>query len=443
MDKLSIVAQIQESDNLLSMPQALAEILREVDNPDSSADTLAQIILKDPPLTGRILKVANSSLYKRYSGITTVHKAVQLLGATSVRCLALSSSVFHPEKIEASSGINPQTYFANVLAVAAACEKIAEKTGVAKSEEAFIAGLLHDIGTMFFLHHYSEQYRQIANRQVAGARNTVEAEQELLGIDHCEAGRYLADRWRLPEYISTAIQQHHSPAQTGPENSIAAIVRLGTLLVDDASIGYGLDLEDRLVAINQASEVLGLSKEEVDVISVSLMSFTISVAEYMGVDIGNIEEMLTRANQEIWRTYLMIENLFKERQEMNQKLLQQERARGAYEQKTIAMATLSHYLNNAAMVIYGRSQMVRMQYKKKDVDYLMERIPGSLDVIDKSIAKIVAVLAEMSEISPIDKVKFLSTSKAMNIDDRIAERVAKMEEESILEMSSAFEETSA
>ena len=67
MEKLSILAQIKERDNLLSLPQALAEILRQVDDPDFSSDKLAKIIMHDPPLTGRILKVANSSMYRRYA----------------------------------------------------------------------------------------------------------------------------------------------------------------------------------------------------------------------------------------------------------------------------------------------------------------------------------------------------------------------------------------
>lgn len=432
MDKLSILSQIRERDDLLSLPQALAEILREVDNPDFSSENLAKIILKDPPLTGKIIKVANSALYKRYNGIKTVNQAVQALGATTVKCLALSSSVFHPDQIEKDSGINPQDYFTNVLTVAAAAEKIAEAVGYKASEEAFVAGLLHDIGTMFFIHHYPAEYRRVAEARVPGVRDVLRAETKVFGLTHCEAGCELATRWRLPDYVARAILNHHSDVTEGKQPQIAAIIRLATLLVEDSHAGYRMDLEDRLNAIAIVSEALGLSKTEVDAISIQLMSHTITVADYLGVDIGDIEQMITRANQEIWRAYLMIENLFKERQEMNEKLLHQERARGAYESKNIAMATLSHYLNNAAMAIYGRSQMARMNHKKGNPDLVMEKLPECLDVIDKSIQKMVAVLAEMSEISPIDEVEFLSTSQAMNMDDRIARRMKQMDKESVV-----------
>jgi putative nucleotidyltransferase with HDIG domain len=429
MEKIDVIAQIKQKDGLLSLPQALAEILREVDNPDFSPESLAKIILKDPSLTGRILKMANSSMYKRRAAISNVHQAVQVLGATTVKCLALSSSVFHPDQIKKEAGIDSQVYFANVLTVAAACEKIAQAMRYKASEDAFVAGLLHDIGTMFFIHHYPDQYRLIADRRVPRATTLMEAEQLVFGVDHCEAGYHLATRWRLPLQVAEAIRDHHADSDAKSANPVAEIVKLAALLTEDSTTGYGMGLEERLRAINQAAAALGLSKVEIDGVSVSLMSSTISVAEYLGVDIGNIEEMLTRANQEIWRTYLMIENLFKERQELSQKLLQQERARGAYESKTIAMATLSHYLNNAAMAISGRSQIVRMYLNKEDQGALMLQLPTSLDIIDNSIKKIVAVLAEMGEISPIDEVEFLSTSRAMNIDDRIKTRMQQMEKE--------------
>jgi len=437
MEKLSILSQIKERDDLLSLPQALAEVLRQVDNPDFSSDQLARVIMKDPPLTGRILKLANSSMYRRYAGVSNVHQAVQTLGVVTVKCLALSSSILHQDRIEKESGISAQTYFMNVLNVAAASEKIAQLLKYRSPEDAFVAGLLHDIGTMFFLHHHPKDYRRIVAGSVRGAANLLDAERAVFEVDHAEVGYHLASRWRLPEHIATAIRDHHcSPSAACARNRtpLAGVVRLATLLIDESTTPYRMDLEDRLNAITSVSEALGLEKKQVDEVSASLMAATISVAEYLGVNIGNIEEILTRANQEIWRTYLMIENLFKERQELGQKLLQQERARGAYESKTIAMATLSHYLNNIAMAIYGRSQMMRMQHSKGKDQILLEKLPSVLDVIDRSVKKMVAVLAEMKEISPIDEIEFLSTSKAMNIDDRIEHRLQKMDEESPLEL---------
>lgn len=434
MEKLSVLSQINESDDLMSLPQALVQILRHIDNPDFNADDLANVILQDPPLTGKILKLANSSHYKRYSNISTVHQAVQILGATTVKCLALSTSVFDPEKLERDAGVEVKAYFTNVLTVAAACKKLAETVKYENSEEMFIAGLLHDIGTMFLIHHYPKEYRKIVEGRVPGATNLIDAERKLFEADHAEVGYHLARKWGLPEYISDSIREHNGTGDLSEAPMPTRIVRLACLMVEDRTNAYIMDLEERLTAIHKATAEVGLTKPQVDVVSASLMNAAIEVAAYLGVDIGNIEDMLTRANKEIWRTYLMIENLFRERQDMNDRLLNQERAKGAYEAKAIAMATLSHYLNNAAMAIYGRSQVVRMQLKKNENEAVLDKLPTSLDVIDRSIKKIVAVLAEMSEVSPIDEVEFLHTSKAMNIDDKIAKRMEELEKESGLHL---------
>jgi len=189
-------------------------------------------------------------------------------------------------------------------------------------------------------------------------------------------------------------------------------------------------MEQRMLWMGKVAASLGLTPNQVNDISYSMLTSSTEIADNMGVDIGSTEEILTRANREIWRTYLTIENLFKERQELTAKLLAEERQKGAYESKNIAIATLSHYLNNAAMAVYGRSQILRMMSDRGNLDALTGKLPESLNVIDRSIKKIVAVLAEIKAISPIDDVKFINTSQALNIDDRVARRLTEMEKDS-------------
>ncbi|UCD64047.1 MAG: HDOD domain-containing protein [Candidatus Zixiibacteriota bacterium] len=430
MLNVPIIDQVRKDNNLLSLPQVLSEVLREVGKENFNADTLARIILKDPSLTSRVLKMSNSSFYQRYAEIKTVHQAIAVLGVTTVKCLVLSSSVFHPEKIASESGVDPSEFFIYVLSVAAGCKKIAEEISYTSTEEAFIAGLLHDVGILFFLNRYPREYRQIISRQVT-ADSLVDVERQLFGVDHAEIGYHMAQSWHLPEEISSAVSGHHGGPVDGAENVLQNIVRLAVLLTKDRFSGYELDLEDRLTRIGALTDKLSMKKEQVDEISSSLLSETFQIAEYLGVDIGSIEEMLTTANQEIWRTYLLVENLFKERQELSQSLLQQERARGAIESKNIAMATLSHYLNNAVMAIYGRSQIIRMMLARGQGDRVLQQLPDDLQKIDLSVKKIVAVLEEMKEVSPVDQQRFDSLSRAMNMDDRIKKRLDKLADDNV------------
>jgi len=425
MKKIPVIDEIRRDSDLLSLPQVLSEVLNEVGKENFSADSLANIILKDPSLTSRVLKMSNSSFYQRFAEIKTVHQAINVLGVTTVKCLALSTSIFHPERIAKETGIDPSEFFIYVLSVAAGSKRIAQATEYASTEEAFIAGLLHDIGLLFFLHKYPGEYRQIISKKT-GATDLIEAEKKVFGVDHTEVGSHMAEVWRIPKEIAVAIGDHHSGPAKGKEYTISNIVRLAVVLTKDRFSGYEVDLEARLNQITALSEALSLSKNQVDEISSSLLIETFDIAQYLGVDIGNIEEMLTTANQEIWKAYLIIENLFKERQELSQNLLLEERAKGAIESKNIAMATLSHYLNNAVMAIYGRSQILRLMLSRGQTDRLVEQLEEDLGKIDLSVKKIVAVLEEMKEVSPIDQQKFNSMSKAMNIDDRIQKRLAKL-----------------
>ena len=428
MDKLTIIEQIQKSRDLLSLPQAISELLNEMEKPDFNAEALSQIVLKDPSLTSRILTIANSAFYHRFSEIRTVNQAVVVLGVTTVKCLALSSSVLNRERLEKASGLDTREFFANILTVAAAAEKIARAKNLEESEEVFIGGLLHEIGTIFFLTCYPEKYRQIVERNVK-AVSVAAAERKVFGIDHAEVGYHLALKWHLPKTIAEAIRDHHDHSTLNPQDTFTNIIRLATLLVDNSNLGYVTDLEGRLEKIDRITQLLDVPKDEIDNISGSLMAETVRVAEYLGIDIGSIEDMLTEANKEIWRTYFMIENLFKERQELTRKLLQEERSKGAVESKNIAMATLSHYINNSLMAIYGRTQLLGQLMAKGSVDKVMGMLPENLNVMERSIRRITAALDEIKDISPIDEVEFYAMSEAMNLDDRIEARVKTFEEE--------------
>ena len=429
MDQTTVVRHIREGADLLSLPQSLSAILKETDNPNFTADSLAKVILHDPALTGRILRVANSSFYSRFSNIKTVHQAVQLLGVNTVKCLALSTSIFRPERIQQQTGIDAKHLFGALLTVAAGADMIAKAAGYKTAEEAFVAGLLHEIGLVYLLETYPQEYRRVLENDVK-AKTLLDAEVEVFGLDHAEVGFHLATRWRLPQFICDAIRSHHRVLTLDDVNVVGRCVMLSVLLVPSPIAAYVEDLEEKIRARERVADSLNLTRQHLDAVSMSIMSASMDIAEHMEIDIGSPDEILARANKEIWKTYLTIENLFKERQELTTKLLTEERQKGALESKNIAICTLSHYLNNAAMAVYGRSQILRMMSQRNDPQALLQRLPESLNVIDRSIKKIVAVVAEIKEISPIDDIKFIATSNAMNIDDRVEKRLQHMEKES-------------
>lgn len=427
MDKITIIDMINKNDNLLSLPQALSEILNEISKDDFNQDSLVAIILKDASITGNILKIANSPFYARAQEVTTINHAISILGVTTVKCISLSSSIFNPDKLKSDAGVDPQELFGYMLSVAAASEKIAQLIGHKAPEEVLIAGLLNNIGIMFLIHHFPTEYKKIIQSNHKSG-TLIQAESKVFGINHTEIGAQLGTIWKLPSFIIESIKNSHNYGSTNDDDVTTNIVKLGSLITVDSFSNYQMGMDLRMKAIDEVSKKLNISKSKLDEVSFSLLQYSIETAEYLGIDIGSHEQILTKANKEIWKSYLTIENLFKVRQDLENKLLHEEHKRGATEQKNITMATLSHYLNNAAMAIYGRSQLMRMMYNKGKTDKLLEKMDTNLTVIDNAVKRFVAVLEEMKSVSPIDSSDFHHISDALNLDDKIAAREKEMAE---------------
>jgi len=428
MDQVFIIDQLRSRDSLLSMPQVILELLEESNREDFSPGKLASIILKDPSLTARILKLANSSFYARETRATTVHQAINLLGVTTVKCLALSTAVFDPNLIATTTGIDAKEFFAFILSVSSATDQIARVIKYRDPEEALIAGLLHDVGVLYLLNHYPQEYSQVLSKQ-AGGVSLIEAEREVFGIDHCELGFHLARAWNLPERVGAAIASHDD-GFSGPEDTVLTnIVRLGVLLTFDRFSDHQQAIEERMRRLEHITQLLKLDNNQIGQITEGCFSRIADLASGLEVDVGDTERLLQRANSEIWNSYLTIERLFRERKDLSARLIQEERLKAALEAKDVALSTLSHYVNNAAMVIAGHVQLLNLLKEQNKTEELSSQIPRTSELISKSIWRIVAVMQEMREISPLEQIEYFQMSRAMNIDDRIDTRLKRMAEE--------------
>jgi two-component system, cell cycle response regulator len=421
-DATAMTRQIDFETNVFALPQVISELLQLTSGDNYSADTLAKLILKDPSLTAKVLKLSNSSFYARGTRSKTVNQAISVVGMNMVRCLALSASVLNPERIKAKSGVDTKDLFTYILSVAAAAEMLSKPAGLVHTEEALIAGLLHDIGIIYFLDRYPEEYRAVKVLQSRGF-TICDAEKKVFGVDHCEIGARLAKSWGLSEDTVSAIAGHHDIRNLESGASLGGIAKLAVLLIFDSYSNFNGVIEERLQQIDRVTKALGMNSEVVSDIKKNLNARVTEIAETIGVEIIESEQLLAKANQEIWKSYLEIERLFKQRDNLNEQLLSQERNNAAVEAKNSALATLSHYLNNAVMIISGQAQLLLMLQKSNSCEKLMEQVPVSAENINQAVKKILAVMQEMKEISPLDQQEYFNKSIAMNIDARIEARM--------------------
>ena len=428
INRKTVLETIHMTTDLLSMPEVISELLKEMQKENLSTTALTKIIQRDPSITGKLLKLANSPAYKRTVEISSINEAVSVLGITTVKCLALSLSIFNHKHISSASGIKSQEFFSYILLVAAGSQLLAQEIKYKVPEEAMVAGLMHDIGIIFLLRNFPEEYNKIIKKMDQGI-NLYKAEKSTFGIDHSEIGYYIAQHWNIPQNIANAIRHHHETPSDEETDTLSNIVQLAVLLTFDRFSGTEDTIEKRMAHIAEIGDKLNLDQDQITSIAHRLVLLMAEIAKSMDVGIIDVENLLSKANQEIWKSYLTIDRLYKEREELSQQLIIQERFKVAMETRDKAIATLSHYLNNSVMAISGQVQLLYMLHKNNQQVQINEKLIGSLEIINHSINKILAVMEEMKDISPLDYEEYFNKSYAMNIDSRIENRLKRINKE--------------
>lgn len=196
-----------------TIPSLYFEVLKELRSPDPSAQRVGEIVAKDMAMCTKILQVLNSSFYSLPRQITDTTEAVNVLGFEMVKSLVLCIQVFSQfDKIK-------PVYFSidklwrHSTSVAHAARKIArfEEMGERVAEEAYTAGLLHDIGKLILVTNFADQYRQVQENSRRNQTLICDAEKEAFGATHAEIGAYLLGIWGMPLSLAETTAFHHFP----------------------------------------------------------------------------------------------------------------------------------------------------------------------------------------------------------------------------------------
>lgn len=232
--KHSRLEQMLENTRLPSLPAVAMQIIQLVQNETATIQDIASVIQADPALTGKILKTVNSSFYGLSKPCGTISQALIILGLNAVKTLALGFSLVSRLKSPMGSGFDPYTFWRRSLHTAVAAKVLAQQIEMNEYEEAFLGGLLQDMG-MFILHaHDGEAYNKLLNDVGSNHRKLRLAEQEHLEFDHTEVGAELATRWRLPSLLIAPIRFHETP--DGAPSEIMPLVQCVTLGNDVADL---------------------------------------------------------------------------------------------------------------------------------------------------------------------------------------------------------------
>ena len=202
---------IKDHKDLPTLPGIAIRILDAVGKNQTNLKEIADIISTDPPLSAKVLKLINSPFYGLPTKITSVQRALNLLGLNTVKNLALSFSLLNEHKNEGNKDFDYTLFWKNSLVSAIAAKTIAQKTFPDFEEDAFFLGLLHNIGVLALLQCFPDKYRLVLNKIKDGHSTYHEAEDGIFGSNHMDVGRYLVKSWGLPETFSFPIGHHHQP----------------------------------------------------------------------------------------------------------------------------------------------------------------------------------------------------------------------------------------
>ncbi len=232
----------QLSDKLLAtgdlptFPTTALEVMRLVDDTNSSAAELAKIILKDPPLATKILRVANSPYNGFAKKISTIEWAIVALGFERLRETILALTLIDLFRGSAIKNFDTRKFWKHSIDAASAGRSLAGEIRYRIPGEAYAAGLLHDIGTLALYRYFQEDFEEINRLVSEESMQPSQAELVVTGTTHGEIGAWLASKWSFPGYLVEAIQFHHTPAYAEVNPELTAITHVASLIASQS--GY-------------------------------------------------------------------------------------------------------------------------------------------------------------------------------------------------------------
>lgn len=234
-----------------TLPHIYTQLQSLLENPKTSAKDVADTIQSDPGVASKVLKIANSPFYGFPQRITTISHAIVVLGFSSVKNIVLSCSIAELFKSNGEAGLfDYKGFWKHCVATAAFSIVIARKAGVQNPEEAFLAGLMHDLGKVVEFRFFHDEAKRI--RELTSQGKTIsQAENEVFGFTHSEVTGWLFEKWSLAKLFIEVARCHHNPAVAINSQTLCNVVHVADFVARGMCIGWPGD--DCLPKLQKAS----------------------------------------------------------------------------------------------------------------------------------------------------------------------------------------------
>src|SRR3954452_12884537 len=253
-DPQAIVSEsIKKVTTIATLPEVTAQIIKTVEDPKSTATQLHKIVAHDPALVSRILKVVNSAFYGLPGQIASIERAIVLLGLNAVKNIAVAASLGQLFRgVKLCEGFTAKDLWRHCVAVGVGARELARQQSLPIADEAFLAGMIHDVGMLVSLQSNPEQLKLVCQRaqQEGGTKDFCTIEREVSGgIDHQMLGAALAEQWKFPRPCVLVAGWHHRPSQlTDANRKLVHLVHIADTMCCQAGLGF------TLTALHQKTE---------------------------------------------------------------------------------------------------------------------------------------------------------------------------------------------
>jgi len=234
------IINLTDSSEISSIKSIVSGIIEIINNPRSTAKDLTELIGADPPLTAKVLKAANSAYYGGRGRVDDVEQAVIWIGFDTLKEIALSQKVceLFRKKDTIEDYSRPQLWRHSV-GVALLCKIIYRSEFREKGENAYAAGLLHDIGIIVEDQFLQKEFRNVLSLCKKETKNLISAENEILGFNHAQLGKSLAMYWKFPGSLVHSIGGHHDPSTAPAQHErIVITTYVSDYLCQKSAEGY-------------------------------------------------------------------------------------------------------------------------------------------------------------------------------------------------------------
>lgn len=247
--------------DLPPLPHIAARAISLIEDPDVSAGQLADLLGKDTALAARVLKIANSAMFSRQREITTINQAIMLIGFKALKGIIVAATL---RQMKRSSGDIDKMIWANSACTAVGSYTLAHRLRKEFADEAFLLGLLHDLGKLVLVQQLGSEYRQVVDKTKEGLAFH-QAEQDILGFAHPLIGALVAKKWNFSPSACQIILHHHDPLNNVDDNKVreqVAIVQAADLIAHHLGFGHKEGYPSQTDAAIVALTSLGFDSEE-------------------------------------------------------------------------------------------------------------------------------------------------------------------------------------